>query len=152
MKLAFAKYSLRVFLCATMAMFGIFCSGVAGAQNNIPTIGRDLTVGSKGVDVQGLQRFLNDNGFKIASSGAGSPGHETTIFGYATKAALARFQSAHGISPASGSFGAKTRAFFSSLSSTGPNGSEAVGPTLDSNNKNELLRPQITALQQQLND
>jgi hypothetical protein len=71
---------------------------------------RDLTVGSKGDDVKALQQFLNSHGAQIAASGAGSPGSESTYFGSLTKAALAKWQAANGVSPASGYFGPITRA------------------------------------------
>ncbi len=71
---------------------------------------RDLTIGSKGDDVKALQQFLNGQGFKVTSSGVGSPGNESTYFGSLTKAALAKYQAANGISPASGYFGSITRA------------------------------------------
>jgi peptidoglycan hydrolase-like protein with peptidoglycan-binding domain len=71
---------------------------------------RDLTLGSSGSDVTALQKFLNSHGFMVAASGPGSAGMETTLFGGMTKAALAKFQAAHGIMPASGYFGPKTRA------------------------------------------
>jgi len=71
---------------------------------------RDLKAGSTGDDVKGLQVFLNTHGYAVASSGPGSPGNETTRFGAATRAALAKFQKANGISPAAGYFGPKTRA------------------------------------------
>ncbi len=73
----------------------------------------DLTLGSTNVFVQALQIYLNKKGFTIAASGAGSSGQETTYFGSLTKAALAKFQAAHGISPASGYFGPVTRAYVS---------------------------------------
>ena len=63
-----------------------------------------------GADVKALQVYLNTHGYVIASSGAGSPGNETTKFGGATKAALIKFQKANGITPAAGYFGPKTRA------------------------------------------
>ena len=69
----------------------------------------DLTVGSKGNDVMMLQKALNDGGWTVATSGAGSKGMETTTFGPATKAAVAKFQVAKGITPAAGYFGPKTR-------------------------------------------
>ncbi|MBU6500376.1 MAG: peptidoglycan-binding protein [Patescibacteria group bacterium] len=81
---------------------------------------RDLTVGSSGADVKALQQFLNANGAQIAASGAGSPGHESTYFGALTKAAVAKYQAAHGISPAAGYFGAKSRAYVASLSASTP--------------------------------
>jgi len=74
------------------------------------SFGRDLDLGMTGEDVQALQQYLNNHGFKIADSGPGSPGNETTMFGYATKAALQRLQEARGVLPASGYFGPRTRA------------------------------------------
>lgn len=74
----------------------------------------NLTAGSLGSEVKALQMFLNAHGYTIAKSGAGSPGKETTRFGAATKAALIKFQKAKGITPASGYFGAKTRAAINS--------------------------------------
>jgi hypothetical protein len=71
---------------------------------------RDLTVGSTGADVQALQVWLNTHGFVIATSGPGSLGHESMSFGALTRAAVAKFQIAHGITPASGYLGPKTRA------------------------------------------
>ena len=70
----------------------------------------NLTVGSLGSEVKALQQFLNAHGYVVATSGAGSPGNETTKFGAATRAALVKYQQAKGITPASGYFGVKTRA------------------------------------------
>lgn len=52
---------------------------------------------SVGVEVQQLQRYLNTRGFSVAPFGVGSLGRETQYFGLATKAALIRFQKAHGL-------------------------------------------------------
>ena len=71
---------------------------------------RNLEFGMTGADVKALQQWLNANGYRVAESGAGSPGSETTKFGGATKAALIKFQKAMGITPAVGYFGPKTRA------------------------------------------
>ena len=71
---------------------------------------RNLTIGSQGQDVKNLQMFLNDNGYIIAQSGAGSPGNEVSYFGQKTQQALAKFQKASGL-PASGFLGAMTRAY-----------------------------------------
>lgn len=70
---------------------------------------RDLKLGSSGEDVRLLQEFLNVFGFAVATSGAGSPGNETTTFGPATQRALAKFQEARSISPAAGYLGPLTR-------------------------------------------
>ena len=61
----------------------------------------NLTLGSKGSEVKALQQFLNSHGAQIAASGAGSPGMESEYFGALTKAALAKWQAANGVSPAS---------------------------------------------------
>ncbi|MFH0806320.1 MAG: peptidoglycan-binding domain-containing protein [Candidatus Brennerbacteria bacterium] len=71
---------------------------------------RSLTVGSTGADVKALQQWLNAKGYTVSASGAGSVGSETQTFGPATRAALARYQAAVGISPAAGYFGPVTRA------------------------------------------
>jgi len=76
---------------------------------------RDLEYGDRNEDVRALQLFLNQEGYIVALSGGGSPGNETTFFGPATKAALVRFQKAHGVSPTSGYYGPITRTAISSL-------------------------------------
>lgn len=72
---------------------------------------RNLTVGSKGADVQKLQQFLISAGYlKNATA--------TTYFGTQTRAALAAWQKAKGISPAVGYFGPTTRARVNALSTS----------------------------------
>ena len=61
-----------------------------------------------------LQKYLNANGYILTTIGDGSPGYETLMFGSLTKKALITFQKAKGITPASGYFGPKTRAFIAS--------------------------------------
>jgi len=56
---------------------------------------RPLKLGSVGEDVRRLQRFLNERGFVIKSSGPGSRNNESTVFGSLTAAALRRFQEAN---------------------------------------------------------
>ncbi|MSR70433.1 peptidoglycan-binding protein [Candidatus Kaiserbacteria bacterium] len=72
---------------------------------------KNLWMGSTGAEVQRLQQYLNTHGYRVAASGAGSAGSETMTFGALTKAALAQFQAAVGISPAAGYFGPITRAY-----------------------------------------
>src|SRR3989338_91208 len=71
---------------------------------------RDLSIGITGEDVRALQVWLNTHGYAVAQSGPGSSGNETKMFGVLTSAALVKFQIAHGITPAVGYFGPKTRA------------------------------------------
>ena len=68
----------------------------------------DFGYGVCGPMVQNLQRFLNQNGFMLATTGAGSPGQETSFFGPRTLAALKRLQSAYTI-PVTGTADMQTR-------------------------------------------
>jgi len=74
---------------------------------------RDLTVGSKGDDVSALQNVLIGKGYlKIAAA--------TGYFGSLTKAAVAAWQKAVGISPTAGYFGSKSRAALGAVAVTPP--------------------------------
>lgn len=73
---------------------------------------RDLTVGAKGEDVTCLQKSLKSAGhLKVEPTG---------YFGSLTKAAVAAWQVAGGVSPAVGYFGPKSRAKFSSMAGGTP--------------------------------
>jgi len=56
---------------------------------------RNLELGMTGADVKALQQWLNANGYRVASSGPGSPGNETERYGAATYDAISRFQEAY---------------------------------------------------------
>ncbi len=71
---------------------------------------KDLFLGMTDPDVLDLQRWLNKNGYPIATWGPGSIGRETNYFGVLTQQAVKKFQTANGISP-TGYFGPKSRAF-----------------------------------------
>ncbi len=78
--------------------------------NDVPAFQftRDLQLGMTHKDVKKLQETLNKLGFKIAESGAGSPGSETEFFGRLTLNAVKKFQTAHNL-PTTGYFGRMTR-------------------------------------------
>lgn len=88
----------------------------------------NLKVGSTGSDVMKLQKFLNSmSGTMVASSGAGSPGNESSYYGPATGAAVKKFQEMHaadiltpvGLTSGTTNFFASTRAKANMLCSTG---------------------------------
>lgn len=79
--------------------------------------------GATGSEVKQLQIFLNNHGFSVSKSGAGSKGKEGTYFGPGTKAALIKFQEANakdilvplGLKKGTGVMGPSTRKFINSL-------------------------------------
>ena len=70
---------------------------------------KDLKLNNISSDVQELQRYLNNHGYVLAKTGAGSKCKETTKFTQAIKNALVKFQKADKISPASGILDSNTR-------------------------------------------
>jgi hypothetical protein len=80
---------------------------------------RDLKTGATGADVMTLQKFLNANAdTRVAATGAGSAGMETSTFGPMTAAAVSKFQVMYradiltpaGLTNPTGYFGPSTRA------------------------------------------
>ena len=97
------------------------------------TFTRNHSMGNSGGEVMWIQQFLNAHGAVVASTGAGSPGNETSYFGARTKAAVSAFQAANGISPTAGYWGPITRAKANSLCAAAPGpvtpGPVTPGPT-----------------------
>jgi hypothetical protein len=81
------------------------------------TFTRNLYPGMKGDDVKCLQQYLNASGHKLADSGPGSPGNETTYYGSLTRAAVKSWQDANGVEYGQwwGYFGPLSRAKFAEV-------------------------------------
>jgi peptidoglycan hydrolase-like protein with peptidoglycan-binding domain len=105
-----ATASLVLLAAVTIAAPGL----AIAAQTNPESFSQNHQMWDQGADILALQQFLNSNGFLLASSGTGSPGHETEIFGPRTYQALKQFQSAHGL-PATGYLGPLTRAAIAAI-------------------------------------
>ncbi len=86
-------------------------------------ITKDLYFEQVDPEVKILQKLLNKLGFSVASSGPGSPGHETNFFGPLTRSAVIRFQEYYkaeilsplGLTRGTGFFGEKSRTKINSL-------------------------------------
>lgn len=99
---------------------GSTASSGSGTNSGAASFTRALSLGSVGADVKTLQLILNsDAATRIAASGPGAPGQETTRFGTLTVRALQKFQEKHGISAAGkagyGTVGPATRAKLNEL-------------------------------------
>jgi peptidoglycan hydrolase-like protein with peptidoglycan-binding domain len=108
----------KVLLAALIFTFNIISVGFVQAQTF--DFYRSLKVGDEGQDVLILQKILNqDPDTRIAQSGIGSLGNETTYFGNLTKNAVIKFQNKYrnevlvpaGLSVGTGYFGPSTMTF-----------------------------------------
>lgn len=97
------------------------CSSQAGVSSNtsasfgqqVRAFAKNLVKGARDADVKSLQEFLISQN-KGPAAQALAKITTTTYFGEMTRKAVAEYQAAVGISPASGSFGPLTRAYISS--------------------------------------
>lgn len=129
------------------ALRGQATTGTAASTSSVCpyTWSRNLTTGATGDDVMKLQKFLNsDSATMVATSGAGSSGNESSYFGPATKAAVAKFQNKYasevltplGLSAGTGYFGASSRVKANALCSTA-----AAAPTTPATPTTPVVTP-----------
>lgn len=98
------------------------CNSEAGVSANvsvssgqqIKAVMKNLKKGIRDAEVKTLQEFLISQNKGPAAQALAKITATTTYFGEMTRAALAEFQAAVGITPAVGNFGAITRAYISS--------------------------------------
>ena len=121
-------------LMATLAGLQAQLTAQGGSTGAVPaacagvTLSANLTVGSTGTAVKCLQALLNSSAAtQVATTGAGSPGSETTYFGNATKAAVVKYQTVHAIAPAAGYVGPLTRAKLNAALAGGTPGTPGAG-------------------------
>jgi hypothetical protein len=125
-----SKFSMKI--ATTVAVVGGLVAGAvsASAALNLPTMScsyvfnTNMRLGSTGTDVMNLQKVLNMYPqTQISTSGAGSPGMETSYFGAATRAAANKFQALHlaelGITAPTGNVFAGTRALLNQVCTGG---------------------------------
>lgn len=80
---------------------------------------KELKPGAQDSSIKSLQKFLNQNGYKIAATGNGSLGQETDYFGALTTQALIKFQINNKLTGEKGYLGVKTQEFINSFKNTG---------------------------------
>jgi hypothetical protein len=80
--------------CVRLFITASVLPAFALADTNAFVFSQDQQLWDRGADIQALQEFLNAQGFLVAQTGLGSPGHETTLFGLLTYHALLNYQAA----------------------------------------------------------
>ncbi len=116
------RTSLTVGLVAAFAL--VVSTTGAQAALNLPTMqcsysfSTSMGLGARGASVMDLQKVLNMYPeTRVAVTGAGSAGMETSYYGPATMAAVKKFQAINSISPVSGYTGPLTRAVLNQVCS-----------------------------------
>lgn len=125
--------SLQAQIQALLAQIAALQGGTTGGTSGAActTFTRNHSQGNTGGEVMAIQKFLNSmSDTRVAASGAGSPGNETSYFGPATRAAVVKFQNKYaadiltpvGLSAGTGYWGASTRAKANALCASTPPG------------------------------
>jgi peptidoglycan hydrolase-like protein with peptidoglycan-binding domain len=135
----------KIIIGVAAALAAIASPMLAAASGPCVDIGRTLKLGSVGDDVRALQVFLNANSnTRVAETGPGSAGRETTVFGKATRAAVIKFQELRreeilapaGLSRGTGVVGQMTRAVLRKECASDIGSSRASSSSLIQTSKN----------------
>lgn len=108
------KFTKGIFASFLVFAFVFAAASTASAYTHMGV----LKMGSTGSQVMELQKALNGNGFLVSTTGAGSPGMESSYFGAKTKSAVMAFQSAKGLT-SDGIVGMQTGTALGALTTTG---------------------------------
>lgn len=124
---------LQAQITALLAQITLLQQQLAAAQGTTTTttsfsFTKDLTLGSKGDEVKALQELLISANKGSAAAALAAVG-ATSYFGSLTKAALAEYQAAAGVTPSVGYFGPKTRAYVASLGTIVTTSGTVIGTT-----------------------
>lgn len=124
---------LQAQITALLAQITLLQQQLANAQGTTTTttsfsFTKDLTLGSKGDEVKALQELLISANKGSAAAALAAVG-ATSYFGSLTKAALAEYQAAAGVTPSVGYFGPKTRAYVASLGTVVTTSGTVIGTT-----------------------
>jgi hypothetical protein len=137
---AFAAPAQAQTVADLQAMINQLLAQVAALQGGTTTTGgscntftKNHQMGDTGGEVMWIQQFLNKNGHQVAATGAGSPGNESSYFGAKTRAAIAAWQAASGITPAAGYWGPITRAKANSMCVPGTGTGTGTGTPVTGN-------------------
>src|SRR3989338_701067 len=114
---------------ALLAQLTALQGGSTAPSASCTTFTRNHSQGDSGGEVMAIQKFLNSMaGTQLATSGAGSPGNETSYFGSITKAGVIKFQNMYaadilapvGLSDGTGYWGPSSRAKANALCAAAP--------------------------------
>ena len=114
---------------ALLAQLTALQGGSTAPSASCTTFTRNHSQGDSGGEVMAIQKFLNSMAdTQLATSGAGSPGNETSYFGSITKAGVVKFQNKYaadvlapvGLSAGTGYWGPSSRAKANALCAAAP--------------------------------